>query len=268
MTAIELLKSAARRAGLRRARVASIRLWTERRVLAFRPAGPPRPGGRILCYHGVGTPSWGVNDVSPARLRRHLELAATLGYRWVPAAQIARGEGGPKDLAITFDDGLRSVAEHGAPILASFGVPWSMFVVTDWADGHGLDEDVAMRWDELCELAATPGVEIGSHSATHRRLSDLPEGELRRELTESRRLLSEHLGRDVTSFAVPFGQHRDWSEDCQALALEVGYTEVYAQAEQTRTAGTVPRTFVTAYDDDRTFRAALAGAFDRWEEWY
>jgi len=30
----------------------------------------------------------------------------------------------------------------------------------------------------------------------------------------------------------------------------------------------VPRTFVTSWDNDRIFRAALRGSFDRWEEWF
>jgi hypothetical protein len=34
-----------------------------------------------------------------------------------------------------------------------------------------------------------------------------------------------------------------------------------------RPPGTVPRTFITRFDNDRLFRAALGGAFDRWEEW-
>ena len=42
---------------------------------------------------------------------------------------------------------------------------------------------------------------------------------------------------------------------------------MFAQAEETRPAETVARTFVTRWDGDRVFRAALGGAFDRWEEW-
>jgi len=45
-------------------------------------------------------------------------------------------------------------------------------------------------------------------------------------------------------------------------------TVVYAQAEETRPAGTVARTFVTSFDADRIFRSLLGGAFDRWEEWF
>jgi hypothetical protein len=47
----------------------------------------------------------------------------------------------------------------------------------------------------------------------------------------------------------------------------MGFKTIYSQAEETRPPGTVPRTFVTHFDDDRIFKAALRGAYDRWEEW-
>src|SRR4051794_31406587 len=106
----------------------------ERNVLATFGAafgrGDPRNTGRILCYHSIGQPLWGVNDVSPKQFRRHLELALKAGWRFVPAAEIVRTGGGPKDLAITFDDGLKSVLTNAAPILAEYDVPWSLFVVS------------------------------------------------------------------------------------------------------------------------------------------
>ena len=46
------------------------------------------------------------------------------------------------DLAITFDDGLKSVLTNAAPILAEYDVPWSLFVVSDWADGRQGELDV------------------------------------------------------------------------------------------------------------------------------
>lgn len=58
------LKGLARRAGLRRAGLASARLCCERNALAMFGNGfgqrfgkrPAREAGRILCYHSVGQP--------------------------------------------------------------------------------------------------------------------------------------------------------------------------------------------------------------------
>jgi peptidoglycan/xylan/chitin deacetylase (PgdA/CDA1 family) len=226
-----------------------------------------RPTGRILCYHSVGQPQWGVNDVSVSQFRRHLDLVLKAGWRIVPAAEIARTGGGPKDLAITFDDGLKSVLTNAAPILAEYAVPWSLFVVSDWADGRqAFGDGVFLTWAEIEQLAGA-GVEIGSHSVTHPNFAWLDPADTADELGNSRRAIERRLGFAPTTFAIPLGQSKNWPAAADLAAREAGYTTVYAQAEQTHPHATVPRTFVTQFDGDRIFRALLGGAFDRWEEW-
>ena len=83
------MRSLLRALGVRRSTLAAARLYAERSLLSVRGDARARPTGRILCYHSVGTPAWGVNDVSPARFRRQLESALRRGYRFVPAREIA-----------------------------------------------------------------------------------------------------------------------------------------------------------------------------------
>lgn len=261
------LKAALRRAGLRRDHLVAARVRAERHLLAaVRRRGRTPAAGRILCYHSVGTPSWGYNDVSPVRFRRHLELALRRGYRFVPTDEIARTGGRAGELAVTFDDGLRSVADNAAPVLSELGIPWTLFVVSGWASGERWDApDLFLGWSDLDRLAKA-GVTIGSHSVSHPNFGRLDPDPARQELVESRRQIEAQLGAGVDSFAIPFGQSRDWSDRCSQLAQQAGYRLVYAQASASRPADTVPRCFITGFDDDRIFTAALEGAFDRWEE--
>ena len=281
------LRSRARALGLvrpRRSHVAAARMLAERRALAWSPRRPVRRN-RILCYHAVGTSAWGVNDLSPTRFRRQLELAASAGYRFVPADQLAGGllqpappgRPGHRDgfdppaaeplLAVTFDDAVGSVATNAAPILRELDVPWTLFVVGEWADGrHAMAPGTVLGWDGISELAEA-GAVIGSHSLTHRDFATLSPEETRLELTQSRQLIRDRTGIEVTDFAIPFGQSANWSDAATAAAHEAGYRWIFAQSERRRPAGTVARTFVTRFDDDRTFTALLDGAFDRWEEW-
>lgn len=254
-----------RRCGVRRHRFAAARLWTERHTIPLvERADAPR--SRILCYHSVGTPRWGVNDVAPAQFRRQIEIALEDGYRFLPVHDVAPGAP-ERHLAITFDDGCATVATTAAPILLEFGIPWTVFIVTGWADGHERFADGSVLDWRKVERLARDGASIGSHSVTHPSLSRLSDACAEYELVESRRIIESRLGIAPEAFAIPMGCSRDWSTRTQELARAAGYRAVYAQSEDRRTPGTVARTFVTRYDNDRIFRAALRGAFDRWEEW-
>ncbi|HML28744.1 MAG TPA: polysaccharide deacetylase family protein, partial [Hyphomicrobium sp.] len=110
-------------------------------------------------------------------------------------------------------------------------------------------------------------VEIGSHSRTHPDFGSLEARYLTDELSGARKIIAERLGFAPTSFAIPLGQSMNWTAAAATAAREAGYEIIYAQAEETRPDDTVPRTFVTHFDDPRVFRALLDGVFDRWEEW-
>ncbi|MCC7367908.1 MAG: polysaccharide deacetylase family protein [Chloroflexi bacterium] len=266
-TVKQVLRKLVRWTGLRRSTVAAARMCCERNVLARVGRRQPRAGGRILCYHSVGQPMWGVNDVHPDQFRRQIETAMRAGYRFVQPSEIAASGGGPRDLAITFDDGLKSVRTVAAPILAEYDIPWALFAVSDWADGrHAFGDDVMLDWDEIASLARD-GVEIGSHSVTHPNFGALEPAAVAQELGESRRTIASRIGLTPATFAIPLGQSANWTAEAGRAARAAGYTTVYAQAEETRPNETTPRTFITRWDHDSVFLAALGGVFDRWEEW-
>lgn len=259
------LATAIRATGLRRRHLAAARIRAQRRFLS-RFASRSRPDrARILCYHAVGTPSWGVNDLTPYAFRQQLELALAEGYRFVTVKEAVR-EAAPRTLSVTFDDGVTSVATNAAPILAELGIPFTIFVVSDWADGrHAFGKGVILGWEELRCLADS-GVAIGSHSVSHPNFAQLSTDNATFELRSSRDRIATKLGVSPDEFAIPFGRSSDWTAEASTLAGSIGYTNIFAQAENTRPTGTIPRTFVTRWDDRAIFRAALDGAFDNWEE--
>jgi peptidoglycan/xylan/chitin deacetylase (PgdA/CDA1 family) len=262
-----ILGKIAKGVGVSRGDVAGARMYCERHALATVGRRRRRRHGRILCYHSVGQPEMGVNDVTPAQFRGHIELALADGYSFVPASAIARAGGGPQDLAITFDDGLGSVLSVAAPILRDLDVPWSFFPVSSWCDHYQDWRPGAMlSWRGVEEVVALGG-EVGSHSATHPDFGKLEPARLHDELAGSRQTFQQRIGIAPTTFAIPLGQSANWTEQAGAAARAAGYEIVYAQAEETRPPDTVARTFVTCFDHDRIFAALLAGVFDRWEEW-
>ncbi|MEP7209472.1 MAG: polysaccharide deacetylase family protein [Alphaproteobacteria bacterium] len=262
-----LLKHIVRKSGVERRHVALARMCCERHVLAAVGRSRKRWIGRILCYHSIGQPEWGPNNITPARFRRHIELALNAGYRFVPASEIARTGGGEKDLAITFDDGLRSVLTQAAPVLKEYGLPWTFFPVSEWSEGREpWMGEALLSWRDIETLLAS-GAEMGSHSATHPDFGKIVASQMADELGGSRDLFEKRLGFAPDMFAIPLGQSANWKAAAETLAREAGYKVLFAQAEDTRPAGTAPRTFITRFDGDRIFNAVLKGKFDRWEEW-
>jgi peptidoglycan/xylan/chitin deacetylase (PgdA/CDA1 family) len=251
-----------------RQRAAAARLHYERTALALVGKRERKSRGRLLCYHSVGQPEFGVNNASPQRFRRQIEFALNRGYRFIPAAEIARGEGEAFDLGITFDDGWRSVLDTAAPILNEYKIPWTLFVATGFVDEQSdWHRTHVLRWNEISDLL-NMGVEIGSHSVSHPDFARIAESQAVDELERSRATIASRLGLQVECFAIPFGQSNNWTPFAQEAALRAGYKLIYAQAENTRPAGTIPRTFVTSMDGDWIFNALLEGAFDNWEEWF
>jgi peptidoglycan/xylan/chitin deacetylase (PgdA/CDA1 family) len=195
-----------------------------------------------LCYHAV-SPSWPASlSVTPDALERQLATLARRGYRGARFTDALSGKLEGRVVAITFDDNYRSVLELAKPLLDRHGYPGTLFVPTDWPDvggpmhWQGVDgwlgtphehELSALTWPELRELADA-GWEIGSHTCSHPRLTDIDGAALALELEDSRARIEAELGRPCTSLAYPYG-----SADARVVdaTREAGY----------QWAGTIPR---------------------------
>lgn len=184
-------------------------------------------------------PKLGINDVSLRRIERQLTHAKDAGYRFVPAAELAAADqavpvAGDLRIALTFDDGFRSVLTTVAPLLRDLDIPWTAFVVSGFADGAKGYADF-LDWAEI-EMLAGDGVTIASHSVTHPNFSTLAPGQVVDEIERSRTALRERIGIDTTEFAIPFGQSgsravgQSGNAQAQAAAVAAGYDTVYAQS--------------------------------------
>ncbi|RMF80825.1 MAG: hypothetical protein D6739_09905 [Nitrospirae bacterium] len=178
----------------------------------------------ILLYHRVGEAAHPTTSIPVAAFRAQMQWIADHGLRVIPLSRLARAlEQGepppPRSVVITFDDTYRSIYTQAAPLLAAHRFPYTLFVYTEALERGYPD---FMSWEELRELAARPGVEIGNHGHRHRHLVGDPawEAHLRRDLTTAARLLKERLGVTPTCFAAPYGEYTPESE---ALARQLGY---------------------------------------------
>lgn len=199
-------------------------------VLAGAPGS--HAGGLVLGYHDVrprAEQTVGF-EVTPEELDRHLTLAAAGGFRFVRPAELidALEAGRPLDglVAVTFDDALAGLVEHGLPILRRHGVPAAVFPVVErpgqtpawWPGANRTLQTAELR------LLAEHGFEIGSHTLSHRSLVGLPPAALEDELRRSRSELAELLGVQVDLLAYPSGHH---DAAVRAAAAAAGYRAAF-----------------------------------------
>jgi len=178
-------------------------------------------GPLILCYHAVSAEWPAALSITPRRLRAQVELLLRRGYRPLTFSEAVAAPAGRRTLAITFDDAYRSVRTLAGPILAELGAPATVFAPTSfigseepmhwpgiehWHETSHRSELIPMSWTELAELAEN-GWEIGSHTHTHPRLTQLPDARIAEELSSSRERCEEALGLPCRSLAYPYGDH-------------------------------------------------------------
>jgi len=84
-------------------------------------------------------------------------------------------------------------------VAVALGVPWSREIEAEYANG------LIMTWDQVRALSRA-GMDIESHSRTHRVLQTLDDAGLASELLGSREDLESQLGRPVRAIAYPVGR--------------------------------------------------------------
>ena len=186
----------------------------------------------ILCYHKIEPRhELGVTRIGPRRFARQIERFAERGWRTLDLGELAactRGERavGPREVVITFDDAYRGLRDHAFPVLRAHGFCALCFAVTDYA-GRLNRWDVAYGGRRFAHLAwrdmrrwQERGIEFGSHTATHPRLTWLGEDAAHLELSRSRVALAAALDSDVGAVSYPFGAAGARE---RRLAREAGY---------------------------------------------
>jgi peptidoglycan/xylan/chitin deacetylase (PgdA/CDA1 family) len=205
----------------------------------------------VLCYHAL-SPDWPAQlSTTQERFERQLRLLARRGWTGTTFHDAVTGPPRRHVVAVTFDDAFRSVATLGKPVLDELGWPATVFVPSDfpgtaqlrwagidhWADGPHAQELAPMGWGELGALAED-GWELGSHTCAHPRLTTLGDAELARELSESKRVCAQQLGRPCRTIAYPDG---DVDARVAAATVAAGYEAAAALPSGMRAARSGPR---------------------------
>ena len=120
---------------------------------------------------------------------------------------------GPKTVILTFDDGFENFFTEAAPVLREFSFSATVFLVTskcggfnDWSGNPPeLPRARLLSWGQIRQLS-DEGIEFASHTLTHPELTCVSSDTSAIEITRSKTVIEDAIGKPVVSFAYPFGR--------------------------------------------------------------
>jgi peptidoglycan/xylan/chitin deacetylase (PgdA/CDA1 family) len=197
-------------------------------------------GPSILMYHSIADNSDDPYSVSVDAFRKQISWLSEYGFDVVPLSFLLQSIQARnyrilrKKVVITFDDGYQDFLKNALPVLLERGAPATVFLVTDMLGGRAPWNESGthvrlMSEDEVRSIKAQ-GISLGSHTATHAKLTLLDHEDLQRQLRDSHDALT-NLGESFYSFSYPWGQ---WTRQIVDAVKAAGYECAVAVGEQTR----------------------------------
>jgi peptidoglycan/xylan/chitin deacetylase (PgdA/CDA1 family) len=190
-----------------------------------------RSGVPILMYHHIGRCphrsrlQWLF--YSPKGFRRMMHDLIRDGFQTVSIDDALGGQQpGARRFVITFDDGYESALKYAADFLRGHKLAAIQFLVADflgrtneWDSGQRVVGEPLMDRKQVQEWLSL-GHEIGAHTLTHPRLSQIPIRRAREEIHSSKKKLEDLFGVPVRHFAYPYG---DRNPEVVAIVKEAGF---------------------------------------------
>jgi peptidoglycan/xylan/chitin deacetylase (PgdA/CDA1 family) len=218
-------------------------------------------------YHHIA-PEAGPNAVSVAAWQAQMAYLREAGYQVLTMEEYVRKSMmralAPCDVAITFDDAYRSFVVHALPVLQEMAFPAMVYVPVDHVGLSNLWDDGAypiMEWSELKALSQVQGILIGAHGTSHRRMRQLDQAALDREMVAAKAILEQELALPVRHFSYPYGQLRDFDRRCRQAAQQAGYASavstIWSRRNGPRDLYALHRLEITPDDDIPSFKAKL-----------
>lgn len=229
---------------------------------------PPVSRVVVLYYHAVP-------DRFRHRFARQMDELLRLAHPMSPDLGMGKVKPGV-NVAITFDDGFRSVVHNALPELSQRKIPCAIFCPTgSWGarpswirkPTHPSWHESVLSQAELRSVAEDPLVTVGSHSISHPNFLRLSESDAKSELEQSRTELESVTDRPVRLFSFPHGAHNQRLVDLARAAGYQGVFTVEPRLAQTGQEFYLAGRFATEPTDwPIEFRLKSSGAY-RWQSW-
>lgn len=176
-------------------------------------------GVPVLYYHSVDENAENEVTITPEMLEKQLDYINDNDYITITMSELydylINNQPIPKkSIVITFDDGYMNNYTEAFPLLKERNMKATIFCV-----GNSLDGSYYLSKDAIKEMSDY-GIDIESHTVNHVHLDTLNYDEQLSEIKNSKEILENITGKDVTAIAYPFG---DYNDDSIKAAKEAGY---------------------------------------------
>ena len=222
----------------------------------------------ILLYHRFGPLASDSMTVTTNAFEAHLKHLIANGYKVIPVRELVDyylGRRPPPQrhsVAITVDDGHKSVYTDMFPLVKKYQVPVTLFIYPSAIS----NASYAMTWSQLKEMKETGLFDFQSHTYWHpnfkidkRRLKPAEyENFIEMQLKKSREKLEKELDVRANMLAWPFGIYDD---DLVQKAAKTGYVATFTMerhpASHLDNVMALPRYLMTNGDSGKTLTTIL-----------
>ena len=125
-----------------------------------------------------------------------------ISYSQLSPTQPSNNNANTKVVILSFDDNRKGDFTYAKPILDKYGFKATFFIIC----GKTVDKG-AMNWQDIAAMQRD-GMDIESHTMTHKHLNHLSANALNFEIAGSKQCLASH-GYNITSFAYPYDEGAD-----------------------------------------------------------
>ena len=163
----------------------------------------------VLVYHHVSSDTPASTSVSIDTFKQHLDLIEQLNLNVVPLTTITNAIKNKESvddnwIALTFDDGYKSVYTNAYPLLKEKNYSFTVFVNPDMVKPSKL----YMDWQQLEELS-NQGVIIANHTLSHENLvrGGLSAQQIIDNITQAEQKIKTRLNQNHKMLAYPYGEY-------------------------------------------------------------
>jgi len=212
----------------------------------------------VLMYHSIGIEKNNPIKMPPNQFDAEMKFLKENGYTTITLNELYdyfenKVPVPDKSVVITLDDGYEDNYVEAFPILKKYGFKATIFVITS-----NVDKNSAFITSSQIKEMDSSGIQVESHTVTHRDLDKLSYDEQYKELKDSKVFLEDLLKRNIDYIAYPTGKYNDNTvKAVKAAGYKMALTTNGRWSDKTDGIFTLDRVYISTFHSMTIFKERL-----------